>query len=299
MKKAFFGILILIIILALPLIFKSREYKHLEGPQLSDLNYTEVFYENEKEGIKLGGMLFVPENGNEIPVVSIIHGSGTSRRNSVWYLSVTKHLLDNGIAVLLPDKRGCEKSEGNWKGVKLEDLGNDVLASVEFIKHQNVFEISEIGILGMSQGGWIAPVAASKSDDISFVINMSGAMVSPTEQLLHEEINNISPYTYRFLARMIAPISVKSIKRSQLFSPFVSFNPVSYWQKVQVPVFIAYGENDKNVPIDNCLEILKQPDFNHYKTKVYPTGGHGIINPETQKLNEKYLEDLVNFIKQH
>ncbi|MDX1285304.1 MAG: hypothetical protein R3182_09835 [Draconibacterium sp.] len=137
MKKVLLIVGITILVLALPLIFNSKEKRKLVGPDLSEFTYKEVFFQNEKEDIKLAGMLFIPEVEEEIPVVSIIHGSGPSRRNSVWYLSVTKHLLENGIAVLLPDKRGCEKSEGNWRGASLEELANDALATVDFLKNKD------------------------------------------------------------------------------------------------------------------------------------------------------------------
>lgn len=48
----------------------------------------------------------------------------------------------------------------------------------------------------MSQGGWIAPVVAAKTEDLAFVVSMSGPIVTQEEQLLYEEIHNIAPYTY-------------------------------------------------------------------------------------------------------
>ena len=58
----------------------------------------------------------------------------------------------------------------------------------------------------MCQGGWIAPLAASKSEDVSFVVSMSGAFVTTDEQLLYEETNSIHRMgTYKFLARGCIP----------------------------------------------------------------------------------------------
>ena len=113
----------------------------------------------------------------------IIHGSGSSRRNSKWYLSVTRHLQDNGIAVLLPDKRGCEKSEGIWVGADFQDLAGDTLAAVAYVRAQHRFANSRVGLVGMSQGGWIAPVVAAGNEDIGFVVSMSGSTVTTDQQL--------------------------------------------------------------------------------------------------------------------
>ena len=97
---------------------------------------------------------------------------------------------------------------------------------MHFVKHQRTYERSTIGLLGMSQGGWIAPVVAAQSGDVSFVVSMSGAAVTPEEQLLHEEIYNISPYTYSFLAEFIAPLSTRKLMKKEFFIPAAGFNPI-------------------------------------------------------------------------
>ena len=91
-------------------------------------------FENRHEDLRLSGMLFLPEGEGSFPATIVIHGSGTSRRNSVWYLSIAKHLQHNGIAVLLPDKRGSEKSEGEWVGANFEELATDTLSAVDYVK---------------------------------------------------------------------------------------------------------------------------------------------------------------------
>lgn len=297
MKKILVIVAIIIVLLLLPLIFNDRSHVRMNGPDLSELEYTDIFFDNDMENIKLAGMLFLPEGDGPFPTAVIIHGSGPSRRNSVWYLSVAKHLQDNGIAVLLPDKRGCEKSEGEWLGADFEELATDTTSAVEFVREQSRFRFSFIGIIGMSQGGWIAPVAAAETEDVSFVASLSGAAVTTDEQLLHEEIHNIAPYTYKFIAKMLAPVTSNQIKKKTYFIPFVGFDPIPYWKRIHVPVFFGYGENDKNVPIEACAERLKENGLGHFQIKTYPQGDHGIIDIDTKRMNEEYLNDLVRFIK--
>lgn len=291
------AILGLIILLILPLVMKDRTESKLMGPDLSELDYSEITFENKADSLTLAGMLLMPEGDGPFPVVVFIHGSGPSFRNSVWYLSVAKYLTTNEIAVVLPDKRGCEKSEGEWIGADFNQLAIDVLSAVEYVKKQNIFNYSEIGILGMSQGGWIAPVAASQSNDIDFVATMSGATVTTDEQLVYEEINNIEPYTYRFIAKLIAPITARRINKMPHQKALVGFDPIPYWKQISVPVFVGYGGDDKNVPVDKCVERLKSNNLNEFHVKVYQKGGHAIRNPETNKVSEEYLKDLVAFIE--
>lgn len=286
--------LALVVFLAIPFIFKPKPRASLQGPSLSEMEYTEIYFNNGD--LQLAGMLFVPEGEGPFPSVVVIHGSGTSRRDSKWYLSVTQHLLDNNIAVLLPDKRGSEQSEGEWQGASFEDLAGDALSAVEYLKSQDYFEYSSIGLLGMSQGGWIAPLAASKSENISFVVSMSGAFVTTDEQLLYEETNSIHKMgTYMFLAELIAPLTTKNIQQMDFWLPLAGYDPLPYWEMVGVPAFAAFGGGDVNVPVEESIQRLQNLD-KEIAYEVYPEGGHGITSPITGELQIAYLNDLVAFI---
>lgn len=287
----------ILVLLLLPLIFKDRSHAPTVGPDLSELEYSEIFFENTHEGFQLAGMLFLPEGDGPFPTAVIIHGSGASKRNRAWYLAVAKHLQANGIAVLLPDKRGCEKSEGEWVGSSIEELATDTLGAIQFVKDQQVFEYSTIGLIGSSQGGWIAPVAAAKSDDVSFVVSMSGSALTTDETLIYEVTYDIAPYTYTFIAKLIAPIDAKNLKQKEHLSALYPFDPIPYWKDVRVPVFFAFGEGDKNVPVDECIKRLRENNLNQFRVKIYPDGGHGIWDIQTNEVSAEYLHDLVQFIK--
>ena len=302
MKRALIRLLIVIsiivLLLLIPLVLKDKGHPALIGPDLSEVDYSEILFKNGHGNLQLSGMLLVPEGEGPFPTVIIIHGSGTSRRNSVWYLSVAQYLQQQGIAVLLPDKRGSEKSEGEWLGASFGELATDTISALEFVKHQQMFEYSTIGLLGMSQGGWIAPVVAAKTDDVSFVVSMAGSAVTTEEQLLHEEIYNIAPYTYTSIAKLIAPISSRALMKKEFFIPTAGFDPIPYWKDVDVPVFFALGGDDENVPVEASIRRLKENDLNHFAIKVYPDGGHAIRDIQTNKVNEEYLNDLVKFIEE-
>jgi dipeptidyl aminopeptidase/acylaminoacyl peptidase len=284
-------------LLLLPLIFKNRSHASTVGPDLSELEYSEISFENTREGFQLAGMLFLPEGDGPFPTAIIIHGSGSSERNSTWYLGLAQYLQANGIAVLLPDKRGCEKSKGDWIGASIEDLANDTLSAVDFVKNQQMFEYSTIGLIGLSQGGWIAPaVAAAKSDDVSFVVSMSGNAITTDEQLLYEETSRFALYTYTFIAKPIARIDASRLKKLEHLSALYPFDPIPYWKDIHVPVFFAFGEGDRNVDVDGSINRLRENNLTHFQIKVYADGGHGIDDPQTHRTNAEYLNDLAQFI---
>lgn len=291
-------VVILLVTTFIPFIFKDRTEKIFFGSSLSEIDYNEIFFDNGD--LRLSGMIVLPEGEGPFPVSVIIHGSGTSKRDNRWYLSLAEHLTKNGIAVLLPDKRGSEKSEGDWRTSNFTDLAEDTIRAIEFVREQTQFNYSYIGVIGISQGGWIAPIVATKNEDVSFVVSIVGAATTTDEQLLHEEIYNIADYTYLFIAKMIAPIIVYSVSRDGYWSKYIKgFDPVPYWEDVDVPIFAAFGENDRNVPVEESVRIFKEIKKSHdidISIKVYPEG-HGIIDPNTHKINEDYLSDLTEFIK--
>ncbi len=298
LKKILVASILVVILLGialLPALLRDRSAVHLAGSELSSFDYEDVQFSNGD--LRLSGMIFLPPGEGPFPVAVIIHGSGPSRRDNKWYLSVTRHLQDNGIAVLLPDKRGCEQSEGNWVGADFDDLAGDTLAAVEFVRNRAEIDSSKIGLVGMSQGGWIAPVAAAEENGIAFVVSMSGSTVTTDQQLLYEEIHNISDFTWPFIARLLAPITTKRIQQMDHFRPISGFDPIPYWKRVDAPIFIAFGDNDPNVPVEDSIEALRA-NLIAARVEVYPDGGHAIRDPATNTVQAEFLDDLVEFIGQ-
>ena len=131
-------------------------------------------------GATLSGALFLPAGGDRHPAVVLFHGSGPQPRNSFmahWF-------AEHGVAALTYDKRGVGASTGDFRTVAFTDLAGDGLAAVAWLKARPDIDSKQIGVWGLSQGGWLGPLAASQSKDIAFVIAVSGPGVSPGEQMV-------------------------------------------------------------------------------------------------------------------
>jgi dienelactone hydrolase len=128
----------------------------------------------------LAGTLFLPNKPGRYPAVVLFHGSGPQPRDSAraeWFAGL-------GIAALASDKRGVGQSTGDFRKIPFQDLVNEGLAAIAFLKTRSDIDVIRIGVWGLSQGGWLGPLAASRSNDVAFVISVSGPGVTPGEQMV-------------------------------------------------------------------------------------------------------------------
>jgi pimeloyl-ACP methyl ester carboxylesterase len=152
------------------------------------------FYKNEKvsytnsKGVKLGGMLFIPEKSNGKAIV-LVHGSGPQDRNG--YASIIRLLADifarEGITVLTYDKQGVGASEGNYEVQNFTSLAQDALAGITFLKSNKALALTKIGLGGSSQAGWIIAKAIEQSNQVDFALTIgaAGSGIDVVEQNLH------------------------------------------------------------------------------------------------------------------
>ena len=280
------------------------ESRQLERVALADTRHFEISFQNRTQNLALGGLLFVPEGDGPFPAAVVIHGSGTSRRDSGWYLTLTQHLQNSGIVVLLPDKRGSEDSEGNWRTSSFEDLATDTRAAIEHLREQLSVPISGIGVIGMSQGGWIAPLVASQEDDLSFLVSLVGSVVTPREQLLYEENYNIRqvgflPGISNVLA-YVGSANVRYLAQPELYELIVDYDPLPYWRNLSIDSLALFGADDTNVPSAESAKRLRTLNNPHIRVKVYEGSGHALESPRGQGssiIRKDALEEISVFIR--
>jgi dienelactone hydrolase len=130
--------------------------------------------------IALAGTLVLPEGSQQHPAVVLVHGSGPQKRD----LSTARWFAAEGIAALAYDKRGVGESSGDFRKVPFMELCDDGLGAIKYLKSRKEIDAKRIGVWGLSQGGWLGPLAASRSADVAFVIAVSGPGVSPGQQMI-------------------------------------------------------------------------------------------------------------------
>jgi uncharacterized protein len=145
-----------------------------------------VSFRNDAANVTLAGTLTMPDSEGAFPSVVLIAGSGPNNRNEEIlghkpFLLLADHLTKKGFAVLRFDKRGIHQSTGNYSQADTDDFTDDALAAVAFLKTRSEIDSERIGLIGHSEGGIIAPMAAVKSVDVAFIVLMAGTGVNGEE----------------------------------------------------------------------------------------------------------------------
>jgi uncharacterized protein len=140
--------------------------------------------------VQLAGMLISPLTEGKHPAIILVHGSGAENREYV--LPWARFLIRRGIAILGYDKRGVGESTGDWNTASLEDLAGDVVAAFEHLKTRRDIDREHIGVLGVSQAGWIMPLAAVRAKHLGFLISISGAGIPAADTTIDQARNEMT-----------------------------------------------------------------------------------------------------------
>ncbi len=249
-----------------------------------------VTFRNESAGITLAGTLTRPESEGPHPAVVLVSGSGPQDRNSEvfdhkLFHVLADHLTRQGMAVLRYDERGVGASEGRFTGATSEDFASDVAAAVRFLRARPAINSDAVGLLGMSEGGFVAPMVHTRFEAVDFLVLMAGPGVPGHEILVEQGAKMASvqgaPSAVVDSARSVQRRLMRAIRtasdsaeiaarvrpmlkaqglpnaqiRSQIeqvtspwFRFFVRHDPAPTLRQVNVPVLALYGSKDLQVP---------------------------------------------------
>ncbi|MEO7174162.1 MAG: alpha/beta fold hydrolase, partial [Saprospiraceae bacterium] len=152
----------------------------------------DVSFPNSNANITLSGTLTLPKQDGNFPVVILITGSGPQNRDEELlghkpFLVISDYLTKNGIAVLRYDDRGVGQSSGNFKASTSADFATDVESAIAYLKTRKEINKKQIGLIGHSEGGLIAPIVASRSKDVAFIVLLAGTGIRGDKLLLLQQ----------------------------------------------------------------------------------------------------------------
>lgn len=229
----------------------------------------------------LAGSVVRPAIGKAQAAVVFVHGSGPQSRN----LDIAKRFADEGIIALVYDKRGVGKSAGDYEskqsvsGQNIDLLADDSLAAANFLSSYHASEGLDIGLSGISQAGWIVPLAAKKDTAlekpiVDFMLIWSGPVCKVSE----EDI--FSKYTADSDSSEVPSYqeALNARKRAYVWPAFLGRDTDSSEDLaiLDIPGLWIFGKDDGSIPVDlsmQKLSVLEQAG-KPYQSVLFSSSGH-------------------------
>jgi len=224
----------------------------------------------------LEGTLLLPDSVNPVPVVLIIAGSGPTDRdgnNSLMKNNSLKLLAaglqKQGIASLRYDKRGIGASTLSKEQVleiRFEDFVADAKSWIGYL--QTLESVSEIHVLGHSQGSLVGIIAARESE-VKRLISVAG-LGYPVDAVLREQLKAQPPVLQEqadiILDSLALGHEVKSVHPMlvSIFNPgiqpflrsYMQYDPQVEIAKLELPVLVVNGTTDIQVGVEHAERLL-------------------------------------------
>lgn len=180
----------------IPLNLRRGEYiRNRPQTPVAPYNYhtEDVDFKNETEGSKLVGTIAAPTNSKDHPIYVMITGSGPQNRDSELFfhkpfLVIADYLAKKGIATLRLDDRGVGKSDLGKLNPTSVDFAGDINSAVNYLVRRGY---KNIGLIGHSEGGMIAPMVATQNENVSSIVVMAGPG-EPIKKMFPAQMYNLT-----------------------------------------------------------------------------------------------------------
>ena len=190
-----------------------------QAPRLRLLEKETSFY---SDGVKLHGKLVLPPGGRAQSLAVWIEGSNNdpSTDDSVWQYELARR----GVAVFVYDKRGT----GASAGAPLSDFkarARDTAAALQAARRLAP-DIRSVGVIGASQGGWVAPLTATLVE-LDFVIAAFAMAEGPIAQdraLVEQQVREASFDAAALAEAKALTVITESIVRSNMREGFAELD---------------------------------------------------------------------------
>jgi len=248
----------------------------------------------------LAGTLTTPGGPGPFPAVLLITGSGAQDRDEsilghrpFWVLA--DHLSRHGIAVLRVDDRGMGGSTGDGQTATSADFARDVLQGIAFLKGKTGIDPKRIGLLGHSEGAVIAPLAASQSSDVAFLVLLAGTGV-PGEEIVLRQLELIS----RANGESEEKIAVAVSRQKRIFDALRTMKPAEAEAEIRKIVTLSLQDmrpeeiramGGATLVTENGVQQVTSPWFRFFATFDPRTALRKLKKPPVLALNgEKDLQ---------
>lgn len=297
--------------------------QHSLSPSWSAAPSTVVVSETKRfrsRNATLEGTLYLPEDRQVLGAVVVTHTASKPLRDAPLYDHLKQMLPPLGVAVLVFDRRGSGQSGGELESSDYGILADDAIAAVKMLKADRRIDPKRIGIWGLSQGGWLSLLAATRSPDVRFVVSISAPVVTPDVQMMFRSENamRINGYSENEIEQMrktrkavddymrgterraTAQALVDKAKTKPWFDLLylgetvgdratsrwrkeIEYDPLPTLDKVEVPTLILFGAGDPVVPVTTSVDRITEQPSSAYTVRVIAGADHHMATSMTPK----------------
>jgi pimeloyl-ACP methyl ester carboxylesterase len=280
----------------------------------------------EREGFSLAAS-YSP--AGETAIVAL-HGAGEGTRDAELYRHLHELLPPAGIGVVTFDRRGEGESTGASSRGRFELQVEDALAVIDAI------DARRVGLWGISQGGWIGPLAAAASDEVAFLVLVASTGVTPAEQMMYavekqlllagdgeDVVERALELRRRFedwvhtrapepdeqlsadlmaaldedwVGQLWLPPTLLDEEGLRLWVEEMDYDPRPSFAHVRVPTLLFYGEADSWTPVEPSVEAWRAALGDEVEIVVIPEAEHDLTLPDGS-LSAEYQTKLVDWLK--
>jgi len=268
-------------------------------------------------GFSLAGTLSKPATAaaERLPAVVLVGGSGAVDRDELVFGipvlgEIASALADAGFIVLRYDKRGVGQSGGRLESATLADYADDLRAAIKMLDDRKDVDPERIAVIGHSEGGDVALLAAAKDKKIAAIVLIGTNGVTGAELVLeqqahlldHAKISEADKQAKIALQKKIQqavitgtgwdeiPPSLRKEVDNPEFQSLLMFDPAKVMPGVRQPILIVQGELDTQVAPANAdrLEALARKRKNNPPVQVVKVPGvnHLLVPAATGEADE-------------
>jgi hypothetical protein len=280
----------------------------------------------EHDGITLAAS-YSP--GGDTAIVAL-HGAGEGTKDAALYAHLHELLPPAGIGVVSFDRRGEGESTGDSSRGRFELQVEDTLTVIRAL------DVERVGLWGISQGGWIGPLAAAASDEVAFLVLVASTGVTPSEQMMYavERQLRLAGYGEDVVSRALdlrrrfedwvhtrapepdeqlaaelwagvdepwwsqvwLPPTLLDEESCRLWIEEMDFDPRPSFAQVRVPTLLFYGEADSWTPVEPSVEAWRAARGDEVEIVVIPQAEHDLTLPDGTLASE-YRRKLVDWLR--
>jgi uncharacterized protein len=277
-------------------------------------------------GFNIGATVTKPSPGADtgaknaavrVPAVVLVAGSGRQDRDEMIHGipilgQLAGMLADAGFLVVRYDKRGIGLSGGRTESATLDDYATDVISVVNWLRRRKDVDADRIAVVGHSEGGAVAMLAADREDRIKAVGLVAAPGLTGREVTLEQQQHALArsnepeadkkakvALQLRIMEAAATgrgwegvPPALKRDADTAWFRSWLLFDPAAVMKKIDQPVLIVQGALDTQVPAAHAdrLETLSRARKNSAAAQtrkvVVPGVNHLLVPATTGEVDE-------------